>query len=235
MFTRRRFLTAAGAVAGSSGALRAAAQMRIGPEGLPEGAIEAAVFDTLPGKLPLIKRSFRPPNFETPTRYFAEAFTPNDAFFVRYHLSNIPEVDAVVGTGELEAILSGEHIADDYEAVSRFRESGFEQQTLRSSDGPQRIRIEREVMGSYSPIHHELPTYFKGRRKSVNWRGRRAQVRQALIRDQSSGACRWRPGTSIVGTDKPLGAAQTISKPPELNILPNPKSRFLRNFIRIFA
>ena len=94
MFTRRRFLTAAGAVAGGGAALRAAAQMRIGPEGLPEGAIEAALFDTLPGKLPLIKRSFRPPNFETPTRYFAEAFTPNDAFFVRYHLSNIPEVDA---------------------------------------------------------------------------------------------------------------------------------------------
>ena len=94
MFTRRRFLTAAGAVAGGGGALRAAAQMRIGPEGLPEGAIESAVFDTLPGKLPLIKRSFRPPNFETPTRYFQEAFTPNDAFFVRYHLSNIPEVDA---------------------------------------------------------------------------------------------------------------------------------------------
>ena len=61
---------------------------------LPGGALEAAVLEALPGKMPLIKRSFRPPNFETPVRYFNEAFTPNDAFFVRYHLSSIPQVDA---------------------------------------------------------------------------------------------------------------------------------------------
>ena len=47
----------------------------------------------LPGKRPLIRKTFRPPNYETPESYFREAFTPNDAFFVRYHSSNIPEAD----------------------------------------------------------------------------------------------------------------------------------------------
>ena len=40
----------------------------------------------------MIKKTWRPPNFETPVSYFNEAFTPNDAFFVRYHLADIPEV-----------------------------------------------------------------------------------------------------------------------------------------------
>ena len=52
-----------------------------------------AILDTLPGKKPLIKLTYRPPNYETPVEYFRTAITPNDAFFVRYHLSNIPEID----------------------------------------------------------------------------------------------------------------------------------------------
>ena len=65
-----------------------------GPPELPAGARESAVLDALPGKRPLIKRSYRPPNYETPIEYFQDAFTPNDAFFVRYHLAIIPEVSA---------------------------------------------------------------------------------------------------------------------------------------------
>ena len=71
-----------------------AADPRIGPAALPRGALESALFDTLPGKVPLIKKTYRPPNFETPVSYFNEAFTPNDAFFVRYHLASIPQIDA---------------------------------------------------------------------------------------------------------------------------------------------
>jgi DMSO/TMAO reductase YedYZ molybdopterin-dependent catalytic subunit len=56
--------------------------------------LDSALLEALPGKVPLIKKSFRPPNFETPVQYFNQAYTPNDAFFVRYHLANIPEVDA---------------------------------------------------------------------------------------------------------------------------------------------
>ena len=64
------------------------------PAELAEGTRAEAVLDALPGKKPLIKLSYRPPNYETPIEYFRTAITPNDAFFVRYHLSDIPEVDA---------------------------------------------------------------------------------------------------------------------------------------------
>jgi DMSO/TMAO reductase YedYZ molybdopterin-dependent catalytic subunit len=64
------------------------------PAELPEGTRAAAVLDTLPGKKPLIKLSYRPPNYETPIEYFRSAITPNDAFYVRYHNAVIPEVDA---------------------------------------------------------------------------------------------------------------------------------------------
>jgi len=56
---------------------------------LPEGILEAHTLEALPGKKPLIKKTYRPPNYETPVKYFNEMFTPNDAFFVRYHLSVI--------------------------------------------------------------------------------------------------------------------------------------------------
>jgi DMSO/TMAO reductase YedYZ molybdopterin-dependent catalytic subunit len=48
----------------------------------------------LPGKKPLIQRAFRPPNFETPLADLAPLYTDNSVFFVRYHLANIPKVDA---------------------------------------------------------------------------------------------------------------------------------------------
>jgi sulfite dehydrogenase len=44
-----------------------------------------------PQKRPLIRVTTRPPHLETPFAVFNEgAITPNDAFFVRYHLANIP-------------------------------------------------------------------------------------------------------------------------------------------------
>ncbi len=66
----------------------------LGPSDLPQGFLETGTLDNLPGKMPLIRKSFRPPNFETPISYFQEAFTPNNAFFVRYHVADIPQVDA---------------------------------------------------------------------------------------------------------------------------------------------
>jgi DMSO/TMAO reductase YedYZ molybdopterin-dependent catalytic subunit len=49
----------------------------------------------LPGKAPLRLLSDRPPNFETPLKYFREDLTPNEAFFVRWHLAGLPkEVDS---------------------------------------------------------------------------------------------------------------------------------------------
>jgi DMSO/TMAO reductase YedYZ molybdopterin-dependent catalytic subunit len=45
---------------------------------------------TFPQKAPLIMLTDRPPQLETPRHYFANAFTPNEAFFVRWHLQTIP-------------------------------------------------------------------------------------------------------------------------------------------------
>ncbi len=46
---------------------------------------------TYPQKRPLIQLTSRPPQLETPFEVFNESLlTPNDAFFVRYHLADIP-------------------------------------------------------------------------------------------------------------------------------------------------
>ncbi len=104
MFSRRNLLKTFGSAAalGTSGILPtmldvraafAAAKPVLDPS-LPKGTLDEAVLDALPGKAPLIKLTYRPPNYETPASYFDSLFTPNDAFFVRYHLADIPEVDA---------------------------------------------------------------------------------------------------------------------------------------------
>src|SRR6266852_8215620 len=105
MITRRMLLEAAGRGAILVGAghelsrtflNRAEAQTATSslPAQLPEGTRQHAVPDALPSKQPLIKLSYRPPNYETPIELLRAAITPNDAFFVRYHLSDIPEVNA---------------------------------------------------------------------------------------------------------------------------------------------
>ncbi|MGH7248809.1 MAG: molybdopterin-dependent oxidoreductase, partial [Pseudomonadota bacterium] len=114
MITRRGLLEAAGgalALAGG-GALTVPAAgagstnsglLRLSPL-LPAGTRADAILDTLPGKKPLIRLTSRPPNYEAPLAYLRTAFTPNDEFFVRYHLADIPQIDA--GTWKLN--LGGE-------------------------------------------------------------------------------------------------------------------------------
>jgi DMSO/TMAO reductase YedYZ molybdopterin-dependent catalytic subunit len=85
MLTRREALLAgAGWLATRAGANEGAAGAVGGEE----------ILDVLPGKKPLIQRAFRPPNFETPLADLRPIYTGNSAFFVRYHLPNIPYVDA---------------------------------------------------------------------------------------------------------------------------------------------
>jgi len=84
--------------------------------GLSAGAIEAGVIEAPPGKAPLIQRSIRPPNFETPVDLLDGAITPNRAFFVRWHLSEIPEVDAAkwrLKVGGPAASTAAEYSLDD--------------------------------------------------------------------------------------------------------------------------
>jgi DMSO/TMAO reductase YedYZ molybdopterin-dependent catalytic subunit len=99
MKSRRDFLKTTGGLVLVSGGSWLAGHARgadspLGPPELPEGMLSSSVLDALPGKVPLIKKTWRPPNFETPVSYFNDVYTPNNAFFVRYHVSTIPEVSA---------------------------------------------------------------------------------------------------------------------------------------------
>ncbi len=64
---------------------------------LPDGTRAEAHLVRVPGKQPLIQLSDRPPNLETPIQAFRGAITPNDQFFVRYHLAGIPDAKALEG------------------------------------------------------------------------------------------------------------------------------------------
>ena len=61
---------------------------------LPAGVATEAKLEALPGKAPLIKLAYRPPNYEAPLSVFKDTITPNESFFVRYHLADIPNVNA---------------------------------------------------------------------------------------------------------------------------------------------
>ncbi len=121
MTTRRSILkTAIGGLALAGGGLIG----RLARADLPAGTIESGTLETLPGKQPLLKRSFRPPNFETPVAYFNDVITPNERFFVRWHLMNIPQVAAadwrlaVGGEGATqEFVLSFEQLRQEFEPV----------------------------------------------------------------------------------------------------------------------
>jgi DMSO/TMAO reductase YedYZ molybdopterin-dependent catalytic subunit len=91
MVDRRHFIKKA---AGSLAALGGSVLLQRWGLAAAASAEESTVLDTLPGKEALIKKTYRPPNYETPVNYFDAPFTPNNRFFVRYHNAVIPEVKA---------------------------------------------------------------------------------------------------------------------------------------------
>ena len=91
MLSRRGALlsvVAAGMGATAAGRFAAAAAADTVPLPIANGERPLVAY---PGKRPLIRLTTRPPQLETPFSVFDEGvITPNDAFFVRYHLANIP-------------------------------------------------------------------------------------------------------------------------------------------------
>jgi sulfite dehydrogenase len=88
---RRQFVRRAGALAAGltampvAGLAAAAAKEDLA---FADGPRELIAY---PQKRPLIRVTTRPPHLETPFEIFdGDAITPNDAFFVRYHLADIP-------------------------------------------------------------------------------------------------------------------------------------------------
>jgi DMSO/TMAO reductase YedYZ molybdopterin-dependent catalytic subunit len=126
---RREFLRLVGGAAAAAAAAGAA--------GLPNfaSAVEAAAtagaaaagptLTRLPEKVPMILLTDRPVNAETPLKYYREDLTPNEAFYVRWHLGILPtRVDvaayqmSVGGHVDKPLKLTLDELKKDFEPVS---------------------------------------------------------------------------------------------------------------------
>ena len=111
MLDRRAAMKAFAALAAVAGAQRVLGAEAEETVMLPVGNGERSLV-AYPGKRPLIRLTTRPPQLETPMSVFNEGvITPNDAFFVRYHLAKIPtwvDLDAyrLKIDGKIESALS---------------------------------------------------------------------------------------------------------------------------------
>ncbi len=108
--TRRRFMSGAvrlGAAVIAGGTLarsRASGESVVLP--FENGERELVAY---PQKRPLIRLTTRPPQLETPFAVFGEGIvTPNDAFFVRYHLTNSPPAHETLTEGAFRLRVQGQ-------------------------------------------------------------------------------------------------------------------------------
>jgi sulfite dehydrogenase (cytochrome) subunit A len=83
-----RLLSMAGLLAGG-GLVRATRTLR-GAESDADPILAGRPLVRYPEKTDLILLTSRPPQLETPMKYFQHAITPNAAFFVRYHIFPVP-------------------------------------------------------------------------------------------------------------------------------------------------
>ena len=117
---RRNFLKSLGGFAVAGGVLG-----HVGDALAQEDPILAArPLVRYPEKTDLILLTSRPPQLETPMQYFDRAITPNEAFFVRYHVFPVPtSVDlatwrlAVVGSVEKPIELSMDDLKPKFPRV----------------------------------------------------------------------------------------------------------------------
>ena len=95
MFDRRQFITGAGGLAAVLAGSRLTGGRAWAQSATLPFANGARPLVQYPQKRPLIRLTERPPQLETPFGVFDDGpITPNDAFFVRYHLADIPrEID----------------------------------------------------------------------------------------------------------------------------------------------
>jgi len=88
---RRRFIRHTGFIAAGLAAAPGASLAAIAKDDGVSFADGPRELVSYPQKRPLIRVTTRPPHLETPFEVFNNgAITPNDAFFVRYHLANLP-------------------------------------------------------------------------------------------------------------------------------------------------
>lgn len=161
-----------------------------------------------PDKDPLILLTDRPPQLETPLHYFREDLTPNEAHFVRWHLSGVPTaVDLktwrleVMGNVRSRLSLTLDDLKQKLEPVSIV--------ALNQCSGNARILFEPRVAGGQWRF---------GAMSNSRWTG-------ARLKDLMEHAG-LRTGTvevSFAGLDKPaLAATPSFEKSLPLEIAQNP-------------
>jgi DMSO/TMAO reductase YedYZ molybdopterin-dependent catalytic subunit len=124
---RRQFLQAlSGAAALPSFAPLAALAAEQTPltYGLPAGEYGVARMAAIQGKRPLIELTTRPPNYESPMAAFAAPVTPNDLFFVRYHLAGIPPQ---IDVQQWKIAVTGDSVATPLQLGFQDLQRGYEQ------------------------------------------------------------------------------------------------------------
>ncbi len=84
---RRDFFKKAAVVAGAAAVGSSTAEANLTHQPIDNRKVSTVAF---PEKRPLIMYSDRPPLLETPREVFTSALTPNDQFFVRWHMPDIP-------------------------------------------------------------------------------------------------------------------------------------------------
>ena len=89
-------------------------------------ADEVQISAALSGKSALIRRSYRPPNYETPLADLAPLYTANESFFVRYHLALVP----VLEPGEWRLSIAGSSLKTPLTLSLRDLKSRYEPVTL---------------------------------------------------------------------------------------------------------
>jgi DMSO/TMAO reductase YedYZ molybdopterin-dependent catalytic subunit len=118
---RRDFFKKAAVVAGTAAVGTSTTEAGITQQPIDDRKVSPIAF---PEKRPLIMYSDRPPLLETPREVFTHALTPNDQFFVRWHMPDIPtHIDpetftiSVNGLVEREMKITLNDLKTDFEQV----------------------------------------------------------------------------------------------------------------------
>jgi sulfoxide reductase catalytic subunit YedY len=118
---RRDFFKKAAVVAGAAAVGTSTTKAGITQQPIDDRKVSPVAF---PEKRPLIMYSDRPPLLETPREVFTSALTPNDQFFVRWHMPDIPtHIDpdtftiSVNGLVDKEMKISLNDLKTDFEQV----------------------------------------------------------------------------------------------------------------------
>jgi DMSO/TMAO reductase YedYZ molybdopterin-dependent catalytic subunit len=99
-----------------------------------------------PQKAPLILLTDRPVQLETPRNYFRTAFTPNEAFYVRWHLPEIPnDVDLAAWKLRIEGNVNKPLALSLSELMERFKPVSVA--AVNQCSGNSRSRFQPRVVG----------------------------------------------------------------------------------------